>query len=443
MRKEMLKYNTAWRRLGDAVVKPGGEYSYSIAMNPNVVMVGNDIYLFYAGDTQNGRRNIRLIIFKDGDFSKPEFKGIVINNGVWGSFDGNWCVLPTVVRVKDKWHMYYSGNRGIGAGLSSFPGMGLATSDDLIHWEKYSDEPILAPSGIPGTPDEVGIAGAGMITLPDGTLRWYYVGCPTIGPEHFLDQQKCLCIAESKDGIKWEKRGAILFRDPERDYKDIASACGPCIYEDGLYKTWYPCIGTRWGFYSICYGESTDGIDWSVGECYGDEVAFGPRTRHLDMSEPYYTWDNQMVEYPTIFYKDGKKYMFYCGNGYGSGGLGIAVACNSRVYARDTELFATFNGEKHDVEITAKVNGVELPKSKWSKPDSDCNVWREAEVDGVTVRLIVTHTVDGIRVFCTAISNGSEATVETSVRFGDVANGSTTVSVSAGQSKSERIDIKL
>ncbi|MBP3324511.1 MAG: hypothetical protein J6M16_09980 [Clostridia bacterium] len=443
MKSEMLKYNTAWRRLGDAIIKPGGEYGHSTIMNPNVIKLDNDIYLFYAGNNQHGRITIRLIIFKDGDFSKPEYKGIVVNNGEWGSFDGNWCVLPIVIKVKDKWHMYYSGHNGIGKGLAAFPGLGLATSDDLIHWEKYPDNPVLAPSGVPGAPDELGIAGGGIVTLPDGTLRWYYGGCPTVGSEHFLDQQKRMCIAASKDGIHWEKRGAILLRDPEKDYKDVGVTCGPCVYEDGVYKIWYPCIGTRWGFYSICYGESDDGLDWSVGECYADELAFGPRTRHLDMTEPYYTWDNQMAEYPCVFNKDGKRYMFYCGNGYGQGGLGVAVACNCRVYARGTKLFATFNGEKYDLEITAKVNGVELPKTKWSKPDSDCNVWRETETDGVTVRLIVVHTVEGIKVFCTNIASAADSKVELEVKFGNLARGKAFVYAAKGQSKSETIDIKL
>ena len=443
MEKNALKYQTAWRRLGDAVVKPDGNYANSVCMNPNVIQKDNDIYLFYAGDQVDHYRNIRLVIFKDGDFSKPDFKGIVINNGPWGSFDGKWCVLPNVVKFKDKWHMYYSGNCGFGEGLSTFPGLGLAFSDDLIHWEKYSDNPVIKPEGIDGAPDAIGIAGGGLIAMPDGKLRWYYTGCPTIGAEHFLDQQKSLCYAESSDGINWEKKGAFISRDIDRNYKDIACTGGPTLFEDGIFKLWHSCIGTRWGFYSIGYSESEDGINWNVGECYGDELAFGPRTRHLDMSEPYLMWDNQMVEYPAVFNINGKKYMFYTGNGYGLGGIGIAQACNIRVYARNTELFATYGGEKYDVTITAKVNGVEIPASEWSKPDSDCNVWREAEIGGVNVRLIVTHVIDGIRVFCTAISNGEPVRIETEVSIGSLASKADEIYIEANESKSLKVDVIL
>lgn len=444
MEKKQLKYQTAWHRMGDALIKPGGEYGQTVIMNPCVVKKEKDIYLFYASADESNRRNIRLIIFKDGDFSQPQYKGVMIPNGPWGSFDGAWNVLPMVVKVKEKWHMYYTGNSGMGIGLANFPGLGLATSEDLIHWEKYPGGPVLAPSGIAGTPDCMGIAGGAIVTLPDGTLRWYYVGCPTVGTEHFLDQQKYACVAESKDGIHWERKGAVIERDPQRDYKDIATPPGgTCIQEDSLYKMWYPCIGTRWGFYSICYGESEDGLNWNIGECYADELAFGPRTRHLDMEEPYHMWDSQMVSYPAVFDKDGKRYMFYCGNAYGVGGLGLAVACNSRVYARGTELFAMYKGERYDVSMDVTVNGKKLPKTDWSKPDSDCNIWTESVIDDVTVRLILTHTVEGIRVFCTAISQGKEADVTVEVQFGTLARGADGLRIEKMDTKTAKVDIVL
>jgi len=441
--KKLLKYHTAWRRMADPVIKADGIYGQNVTMNPHAVLVNNDIYLFYAGDTPDGRRNIRLVIFKDGDLSNPEYKGVVIDTGELGSFDGQWCVFPNVVRFGDKWHLYYTSNCGIGEGLSKFPGLGLATSDDLIHWTKYENNPVLPPSGILNMGDTVGMACGGIVTLPDGTLRLYYTGCPTVGPEHFLDQQKNICMAESKDGINWERKGIVISREYDRDYRDIACACGPCIYEDGLYKIYYPCIGTRWGFYSIGYGESEDGINWSIGEEYGDELAFGPRTFHLDMSVAYRDWDNQMVEYPSVVNKDGKKYMFYCGNNYGKGGIGIAEACNSRVYARDTEVFAMYKGERQDINITVMVNGIELPATKWARLDADCNTWREAVINDVRVRIIITHTVNGLRVFCTAKSEGAVADIVAKVEFGNILSVSGEVSVSEYESKCVTMDLDL
>ena len=444
--KKDLKYHTAWRRRNAPIIKGDGVFGAHVTMNPYVIQKDNDIYLFYAGDTEEGYRNIRLVIFKDGDLSNPEYKGIVINNGEWGSFDGYWCVIPCVIRVGEKWHLYYSGNSGMGEGLGAFPGIGLATSDDLIHWTKYENNPVLPPSGVLGTGDTVGIGGGGLNMMLDGTIRWYYTGCPTVGPEHFLDQQKHICLAESKDGINWERKGPVISREPDRDYRDIAcaGACGPCVYEDGLYKLYYPCIGTRWGFYSICYSESEDGINWNIGEEYGDELAFGPRTRHLDISAGYTEWDNEIVEYPCVFEKDGKKYMFYTGNGYGyDSGIGLAEACNSRVYARGTSVFAMYNGERYDLNIAVTVNGEALPESKWATPDSDCNTWRESVINGVRVRIIITHTLDGLRVFCTVMSEGTAADVEAKIDFGALASVSDKLSVIEHETKYVTMDVKL
>jgi len=49
-------------------------------------------------------------------------------------------------------------------------------------------------------------------------------------------------MAVSRDGIEWEKRGAVMLRDPNRDYETVA-ACGAILRtsEDGRFT-----IGTNW-----------------------------------------------------------------------------------------------------------------------------------------------------------------------------------------------------
>ena len=208
------------------------------------------------------------------------------------------------------------------ATYSSFPGMGLATSRDGIAWARFGDAPVLERSNEHGDPDAVGIAGGSVIRVQnrEGATEWrfYYTGCPTIGQPHALNQQKTICLAVSTDGITWAKRGAVMLRDPNRDYEDIGVA-GPVVLqeEDGTFRMWYSAIGSRWGFYSICYAESDDGIHWRRGSNTGDNLQLSPTGDG---------WEKQMVEYPSVIREGNHLRMFYCGNAYGGTGIGTAVS---------------------------------------------------------------------------------------------------------------------
>lgn len=158
------------------------------------------------------------------------------------------------------------------------------------------------------------------VTLPNGNSQWrfYYTGCPTTGRPLELNQQKTICLAVSDDGGRWTKVGPIMYRDPRNDYENIGVA-GPVVQQrpDGKYRMWYSAIGTRWGFYSICYAESENGIHWRRGNA--------PES-NLQLSPTGDGWERQMVEYPTIIREGDRLRMFYCGNGYGKTGIGTALS---------------------------------------------------------------------------------------------------------------------
>ena len=46
------------------------------------------------------------------------------------------------------------------------------------------------------------------------------------------------------------------------------AAAGPVVWqeEDGSFRMVYSAIGTRWGYYSICYAESDDAVHWRKPE---------------------------------------------------------------------------------------------------------------------------------------------------------------------------------
>lgn len=320
-----LKQPVTWvRDESNPVVAPRkGEFDSTRCMNPWVVKDGSNYRLFYSGGADDGTQRIGVGTCSIADVTKWKRSGPLFETGAPGSFDARWCVLPHVVRMhNNRWHLYYTGNAGTGSGLSAFPGIGMATSNDGRTWVRDDGEPVISLSGEHGDPDAIGVAGGSVISVnqPDGTAQWrfYYTGCPTTGRAHELNQQKTICYAVSDDGIRWQKRGVVMLRDPTRDYENIGVA-GPVVLQDdnGTFRMWYSAIGTRWGFYSICYAESDDGILWRRGERYGENLQLTPAGTG---------WEQQMVEYPSVIREGDRLRMFYCGNGYGRTGIGTAVS---------------------------------------------------------------------------------------------------------------------
>jgi len=114
------------------------------------------------------------------------------------AFDASLCESPVVWwdSNKLKYGMVYTGY-SIGAGGSPYGvgQVGLAWSDDLEHWEKDENAPILSPSHVEGDPDRGSITGPVML-LKDGVYYLYYIGCSEEGYERGT---KTLCLATGTD----------------------------------------------------------------------------------------------------------------------------------------------------------------------------------------------------------------------------------------------------
>ena len=429
-----------WIRDGRNPVLPpleDSEVECACCMNPFVLPWGETYRLYYAGGDADGHKRICMAEAPVDDLGAWRRHGVVLDLGEPGAFDAHWTVLPHVVRVGDRWHLYYTGNRGSGEGLSSFPGIGLAVSDDAIHFERHGSEPVLAVTGRPGDPDRYGIAGGSVIevALADGSTEWrfYYTACPSLGDDVFRNQQKICCFATSGDGVCWEKRGPVRFRDAERDYVNVAAA-GPVAWQedDGTFRMVYSAIGTRWGYYSICYAESEDGLVWRSGERYGDDLTLGPRGQG---------WERQMVEYPSVVREGSSLRLFYCGNGYGSTGIGTAVSAPLRAHgvrgASTVRVTAHEPGLEWSYRMPEGIGSDEgmfkshaAPIVDWHGPTEDGLIWHEWQTndehseqmradellrslglvvaEGLHYRTIIRHVAYGLEIVFTA-TNTSDA----------------------------------
>ncbi|NRA36954.1 MAG: hypothetical protein HRU15_02335, partial [Planctomycetes bacterium] len=229
-----------WQRHAANPILPpvdGSNFDSHCCMNPFVVRDGDKVQLYYAGADSDGHRRICLASASFNDLTNWQRHGPLFERGQEGEFDANWCVLPCVHEINGKTFVYYSGNEGFGGeheGLQSFPGIGLATSEDGTHFTKYSDKPIITGDQSAEFPDNRGIAGGGTILedhATDGSIsyRMYYtlaVGTPN--KDMRIDQEKHNAVCHSTDGIEWTDHRVIM--SPRKDVsREDAAVAAPFV----------------------------------------------------------------------------------------------------------------------------------------------------------------------------------------------------------------------
>ena len=144
---------------------------------------------------------------------------------------------------------------------------------------------------------------------------WYASGTGWVTIDGRLEPLYRIRHATSRDGISWSRDSA----DPIRALDALETTSRPAIIREGaLYRMWFSyrgSVGYRGGpgSYRIGYAESADGRYWNRR----DEAA------GLGVSAA--GWDSEMVEYCSVVDVDGRRLMFYNGNGFGRTGIGYAI----------------------------------------------------------------------------------------------------------------------
>jgi beta-1,2-mannosidase len=123
------------------VLSPEAEYeAHGGVEDPRVVEINGSYYLTYTGYDVH---SAQLCLATSRDLIRWDRKGVILPayKGTWNTkWTKSGAIVP--VQIQGKWWMYYLGTRTDSDGkLRDY--MGIASSDDLLHWRDATAKPVL------------------------------------------------------------------------------------------------------------------------------------------------------------------------------------------------------------------------------------------------------------------------------------------------------------
>lgn len=290
--------------------------SFSHASVPFALHLEDDDFMVYFGARDEKGHSVPFCIqaqIKDGQFLlKGEPTGPLMGVGDLGTFDDSG-VMPTCVVMHDgTYWMYYIGwNPQVT--VSYRLSIGLAISQDGIHFERYSPAPLMDRSL-----EEVYFNTAPYVVKGQQGWEMYYVSCTAWKVlDGKTEPQYTVKRAISDDGVHWNRENKILL-----EYDEQGEAFGrPCLLNSSaekrtLFFSFRKLLGYRnvvGSAYQTAYAEWDEDLEiWK--KKYADTLPLGQEGE----------WDEQMACYGHVFEHRGIHWMLYNGNDFGKSGFGYA-----------------------------------------------------------------------------------------------------------------------
>ena len=296
-----------WRKLG-LIIEPDKRLSWSQThcMVPTPQSLGNGLVrVFFSSRDSRNRSHIgyaSVDLNRDGRVFEYTTEP-VLAPGALGCFDDNGVTPSCVIDLSDdELGLYYIGwNPGSTVRMHIFGGLAIS-KDGGKTFDRWSRAPILER-----TRTDPYLNTAPWVVRDGDGYRIFYVS----GHEwlHKDLPRYNIKTGYSKDGKHWVRDGHVCL--DFKDEKEHALARPYVVVEDALWRMWFSYKGAE---YRIGYAESHDGLNWE-------------RLDHLaGIDVSHSGFDSEMVEYAAVVRHDGRSFMFYNGNNYGSEGIGLAVA---------------------------------------------------------------------------------------------------------------------
>jgi hypothetical protein len=301
----------AFGRIFDPVTH--APWVHSHAQVPTAWILPDKVRVFYAGRNAWGTSFITYADFDRADPGRLLYAhdSPIMALGKVGTFDDEGMMPSDIVATGARLYFYYSGwNRRLTCPYHNATGL-IVSDDNGDSFRREFEGPVLDR-----ILTEPYLAVTPTVLVENGRWKMWYVS--GVSWQEILGHYEPVYVikhAHSSDGLHWQRPAdvCILPRHPMEAFSR------PCVIREGeVYKMWY-CYRDSHdyrggnGSYRIGYAESPDGLAWQ---------------RMDDADETRITkdgWDNEMQCYPYVVQIEGKRYMFYNGNGFGRSGFGLAV----------------------------------------------------------------------------------------------------------------------
>lgn len=297
-----------WKKYG-LIFKPdkSKEWMQTHAALPTPLFLKNEIYRVFF--SSRDKYNYANVGYFDFDISTKSIVNIsdkpVLSPGKLGYFDGQGVQATSVIRKNSNVYLYYLGWQKGDPYPLFYTSIGLAISkNNGESFQKYSDVPIIDRSKY----DPWMVSGGTVIKINNKFVMYYLSGQFMKISNKNIYSIYDIKIAESKDGINWNRKGttALSLNENETNISRMS-----ILKDKKMFVAWYPIKKVNKG-YRFGYAESKDGINWKR---YDDSVG-------IDVSKT--GWDSKSLDKLAVIEHKNKRYMFYNGNNYGYDGIGLA-----------------------------------------------------------------------------------------------------------------------
>ncbi len=283
--------------------------------SPSVIFRNDTFHMLYASGSTDGKGYISYA------FSTNGIDWIRYNNGVpvlfpdstgWDSFFLDTPEFLYNDSIK-KFVMYYFGDTNSSPKGSA---IGIAVSDNLKTWIRYSANPVLTP-GNPGEWDGL------FIESPSVAYAWGQYWMVYTGVDSLWMTK--IGLAVSSDGFNWVKFPGNPIITPKYDWESLGVATPTILFDGTLLKVWY-CSASRDDFSTdnkvdtlyVSVAWSSDGSQWNQDVAKPLLSSFTPP---VDVRGP---WAPDVVYIPD----SSKYYMWY----ETEIGFGLATAQDTATY---------------------------------------------------------------------------------------------------------------